>query len=87
MYSSLGVRKLDYIDEEETRKCVHRSLNRGESYHQLRSAIAKVSSRKLIGKNKIELIINNDCVRLLAISFIIHRYYLEYMNIVKTMEC
>ena len=30
---------LDYIDDEEMRKCVHRSLNRGESYHQLRSAM------------------------------------------------
>ncbi|CAM4497722.1 MAG: Tn3 family transposase ISPsy30 [Legionella sp.] len=57
---------LDYIDDEGTRKTVHRSLNRGESYHQLRSAIAKISSRKLAGKTKIELTINNECARLLA---------------------
>lgn len=63
---------LDYIDDEEMRKCVHRSLNRGESYHQLRSAIAKVSGRKLIGKNEIELIINNECARLLAICIIFY---------------
>jgi len=58
---------LDYIDDDDMRKCGHRSLNLGESYHQLRSAISKVSSRKLSGKNEIELIINNECARLLAI--------------------
>lgn len=63
---------LDYIDDQEMRKCVHRSLNRGESYHQLRAAIAKVSGRKLIGKNEIELIINNECARLLAICIIFY---------------
>ncbi|WP_150466111.1 Tn3 family transposase [Francisella sp. SYW-2] len=57
---------LQYIDNEQIRKNVHRSLNRGESYHQLRSAIAKVSSRKLVGKTEKELTINNECARLLA---------------------
>lgn len=57
---------LDYIDDEGMRKTVHRSLNRGESYHQLRSAIAKISSRKLVGKTEVELTINNECARLLA---------------------
>ena len=57
---------LDYIDDEGMRKTVHRSLNRGESYHQLRSAIAKISSRKLVGKTEIELTINNECARLLS---------------------
>lgn len=57
---------LDYIDDEGMRKTVHRSLNRGESYHQIRSAIAKISSRKLVGRTEIELTINNECARLLA---------------------
>ena len=57
---------LDYIDDEDMRKTVHRSLNRGESYHQIRSAIAKISSRKLVGRTEIELTINNECARLLA---------------------
>ncbi|MCX7091624.1 MAG: Tn3 family transposase [Legionellales bacterium] len=57
---------LDYIDDEGMRKTVHRSLNRGESYHQLRAAIAKISSRKLAGKTEIELTINNECARLLS---------------------
>lgn len=63
---------LDYIDDEVMRKCVHRSLNRVESYHQLRSAIAKVGGRKLVGKTEIELIINNECARLIAISIIFY---------------
>lgn len=57
---------LDYIDDEGMRKTVHRSLNRGESYHQLRAAIAKISSRKLAGKTEIELTISNECARLLS---------------------
>ena len=63
---------LDYIDDEAMRKCVHRSLNRIESYHQLRSVIAKVSGRKLAGKTELELIINNECARLIAISIIFY---------------
>lgn len=63
---------LDYVDDEEMRKTVHRALNRGESYHQLRSAIAKVSGRKLVGKNEIELSINNECARLIAICIIFY---------------
>ena len=57
---------LDYVDDEQVRKTVQRSLNRGESYHQLRSAIAKVSGRKLTGKNEKDLIVNNECARLIA---------------------
>lgn len=43
---------LDYIDDQEMRRCVHHSLNCGESYHQLRSAIVKVDGKKLIGKKR-----------------------------------
>lgn len=63
---------LDYIEDEEMRKCVYRSLNRSESYNQLRSAIAKVSGRKLIGKTEIELVTNNEYSRLLAICIIFY---------------
>ena len=63
---------LDYINDEQIRKNVHRSLNRGESYHQLRSAIAKVSSRKLIGKTEKELTINNECARLMSNCIILY---------------
>ncbi|KKB96467.1 Tn3 transposase DDE domain protein, partial [Candidatus Arcanobacter lacustris] len=67
---------LDYIDDEEMRKNVCRSLNRGESYHQLRAVIANVSGRKLVGKTETELIINNECARLLALCVIFYNAYL-----------
>lgn len=57
---------LDYIDDEGMSKMVHRSMNRGELQHQIRAAIAKISSRKLAGKTEIELTINNECARLIA---------------------
>lgn len=74
---------LDYIDDEGMRKTVHRSLNRGESYHQLRAAIARISSRKLTGKTEIELIINNECARLLSNCIIFYNASLltDFMNI------
>lgn len=84
---------LDYIDDQEMRKCVDRSLNRAESYHQLRAAIAKVSGRKLIGKNEIELIINNECARLLAICIIFYNasllsgIYEHYRSLGMLEEC
>ncbi len=80
----LSLYMLDYVDDEQIRKNVHRSLNRGESYHQLRSAIAKISGRKLVGRNELELSISNECARLLAICIIfynatilssLHEYY------------
>ncbi len=63
---------LDYIDDEQMRKSVHRSLNRGESYHQLRAAIAKVSGRKLAGRGEIELVVNNESARFIALCIIFY---------------
>jgi len=77
---------LDYIGSREKRQIVHRSLVRHESYHQLRSAIARVSGRRMAGKNEIDLIINNECARLVANAIIfynasilsaIYEYYLN----------
>lgn len=63
---------LDYIDDENMRKTVHRSLNRGESYHQLKSAILRVAGRKLAGKTERDLAINNECARLIALCIIFY---------------
>jgi len=50
---------------------VHRSQNRIESYHQLRSAIAQVGGKKeLTGRTDIELEISNQCGRLIANAII-----------------
>ena len=57
---------LSYIDLPDMRSQVHRSLNRGEAYHQLMAAIRKVSGNKIPGRNEIELEIHNQCTRLVA---------------------
>ena len=50
---------------------VHRSQNRIESYHQLRSAIAQVGGKKeLTGQTDIEVEISNQCARLIANAII-----------------
>ena len=64
---------LDYIDSKDIRELVQRSLNRGESYHQLSSAIAKVNGgRMLSGKTEIELDINAEAIRLIANAVIFY---------------
>ena len=64
---------LGYIDSKEVRTVVQASLCRGESYHQLSSTIAKVSGgRMLNGKNEIELDINAQAIRLIAIAVIFY---------------
>ena len=64
---------LDYIDSKEVREVVQGSLNRGESYHQLSSTIAKVSGgRMLSGKTEIELDINAESIRLIANAVIFY---------------
>jgi len=64
---------LDYLDIKEVREVVQASLNRGESYHQLSSTIAKVSGgRMLSGKNEIELDINAEAIRLIASAVIFY---------------
>ncbi|WP_218014666.1 Tn3 family transposase [Candidatus Regiella insecticola] len=63
---------LGYIDDKDQRTAVQRSLNRGESYHQLASSIAKVNGGKqLSGKKDIDLTINAESIRLIA-NIIIH---------------
>ena len=57
---------LEYIDDPEMRRNVHRSLNRGESVHQLIAAIRKISDNKLPGSGADELSIYNECNRLIA---------------------
>ena len=48
------------------RSNVHRSLNRGESFHQLMSAIRKVGGKKLLGSKGNEFLLYNECTRLIA---------------------
>ncbi len=66
----MSVYMLKYIDDSKIRQSVYRALNRGESFHQIRSAILKISGRKLQGKTDLELEVSNQCNRLLACCII-----------------
>jgi len=56
-----------YLRDPQIERMVHRSQNRVESYHQLRSAIAQVGGKKeLTGRTDIEIEISNQCARLIA---------------------
>jgi TnpA family transposase len=58
---------LNYFRDAQLQRDVHRSQNRLEAYHQLRSAIAQVGGRKqLAGRTDLEMAISNQCARLIA---------------------
>ena len=57
---------LDYVDSPPLRQNVNQALNRGESYHQLRRAIAYANWGKLRYKSEYEQNIWNECSRLLT---------------------
>lgn len=60
-----------YLRDPQLQRNVHRSQNRIEAYHQLRSAIAQVGGKKeLTGKTDIEIEISNQCARLIANAII-----------------
>jgi len=62
---------LRYLRDPQLERNVHRSQNRIESYHQLRSTIAQVSGKKeLTGRTDIEIEISNQCARLIANAII-----------------
>lgn len=62
---------LEYIRNPKLQRDVHRSQNRIEAYHQLRSAIAQVSGQKsLAGSTDLDVELSNQCGRLLALVII-----------------
>jgi len=62
---------LRYLRDPQLQRNVHRSQNRIESYHQLRSAIAQVGGKKeLTGRTDIQIEISNQCARLIANAII-----------------
>jgi TnpA family transposase len=62
---------LRYLRNPQLGRNVHRSQNRIESYHQLRSTIAQVGGKKeLTGRTDIEIEISNQCARLIANAII-----------------
>ena len=61
---------LDYIDSPALRRNVQKALNRGESYHQLRRAIAYAHGGRFRVKSQQEQDIWNECTRLIASSVV-----------------
>lgn len=61
---------LDYIDDASLRNYVQRALNRGEAYHQLGRAIAHVNGNRFQGKSDDEIVLWNECARLLTNAII-----------------
>ena len=58
---------LRYLRDPQLQRDVHRSQNRIEAYHQLRSVIAQVGGRKeLIGRTDLDVAVSNQCGRLVA---------------------
>lgn len=57
---------LDYADNKTLRQFVQQALNRGEAYHQLRSAIASVNGNQFCGGSDYQIDQWNDCARLIA---------------------
>lgn len=62
-----GIYTLEYFRDPRLQRDVHRSQNRIEAYHQLRSVIAQVGGKKqLIGHTDLDVAITNQCGRLIA---------------------
>ena len=58
---------LNYFRDSQLQRDVHRSQNRIESYHQLRSFITQVSGKKqLIGRTDLDVAISNQCGGLIS---------------------
>jgi len=57
---------LKFIDDPVMRKNVRRALNRGESFHKFRRAIANVHGQKFRGRSDQEIELWNECARLMA---------------------
>ncbi len=57
---------LDYVDSPALRRNVQKALNRGESYHQLRRAIAYAHGGRFRVRSQHEQEIWNECARLIG---------------------
>ena len=61
---------LNYIDKPEWRQAIQGAQNRIEAYHQLRRAIILANNGEFRGGSEMEIIIWNECARLIANAII-----------------
>jgi len=76
---------LDYVDNETLRQFIQNSLCRGESYHQLRRAIASINGNQFRGGNDYQIDQWNDCARVIANCIIYYNSAL-LSSLLKTFE-
>ena len=67
---------LNYVDDILLRQHVHRALNRGEAYHQLRRAIPHANHGKFRVKTEHEQQIWSDCSRLITNAIIFYNAFI-----------
>ena len=67
---------LQYLDDEDLRRSVRTALNRNEAFHSLKRTIAEINSEGLSGADEDDIVVNNECTRLLALIVIYYNAYL-----------
>jgi TnpA family transposase len=67
---------LKYIGDEQLRKSVRTALNRTEAYHQIKRMISTINSDSVLGQSDDDVMLNDQCTRLLSLMVI---YYNGYM--------
>ena len=72
----MSIYLLEYIDSVQLRRDVHKALNRGESYHSLRSAMFSADKGKFKVKTTLEQKIWSECSRLLCSAIIFYNSFI-----------
>ena len=72
----MSIYLLEYVDSVELRRNVHKALNRGETYHSLKSAIFSADKGKFKVKTTLEQQIWSECSRLLCSAVIYYNSYI-----------
>lgn len=67
---------LNYVDDPMLQRAVRIALNKGENYHKLYNAVAKVGGKKFRGMSDVEIEIWHQCTRLLTLIIIYYNVYL-----------
>jgi len=72
----MSIYLLEYIDSVELRRDVHKALNRGESYHSLKSAMFSADKGRFKVKTSLEQQIWSECSRLLCSAVIYYNSFI-----------
>mgnify|MGYP000866762093 FL=1 len=72
----MSIYLLEYVDSADLRRDVQKALNRGESYHSLKSAIFSADKGKFKVKTVLEQEIWSECSRLLCSAVIYYNSYI-----------